>query len=98
MQPAEYYDYLSHMYFDMYADTVLDKRLEINFADISLVISNLDVLIEEQERLNKPTLVYYMLGYKFYRLRSDIEQRLQVQRNNNRPGGYGSDNVIPLLP
>lgn len=99
MQSTEHYDHLSRIYFDIYADTVLGKRLEINFADISLAISNLNVLIEERECLRQPTLVYYMLGYKFYRLRSDIEQSLQVQNHIAKHSAIDDgDNIIPLAP
>ena len=81
MQPTGYYDYLSRIYFDIYADTVLSKRLAINFAGISLAISNLNVLIEEQEQQPEPSIIYYMLGYKFYRLQSNIERLLQAQKH-----------------
>jgi hypothetical protein len=80
MQPTGYYDHLSRIYFDIYADTVLGKRLEINFAGITLAIGNLNVLIEEQEQLPQPTTIYYMLGYKLYHLQSSIERLLQAQK------------------
>lgn len=96
MQPTGYYDNITAIYFDIYADTAIGKRLEINFAAISLAISNLNVLIEEQEQLPQPATIYYMLGYKLYHLQSSIERQLQAHKQVQAQAIDGSNTPAPL--